>query len=115
MRALLYATLLGGLLAGCGPEQDEEAASKGTRAPVVVASAKSLRTTHVAASRVVPLPAARPKTIELVAAAKPAQRTITVASLGSNLFDKRGYWRGAVEADPNVTAAATMIACQPQK
>ena len=55
--------------------------------------------------RIVPLPAARPNTVAVATAetkatsvaavaVKPSSHSFVTASLGSGLFDNRGYWRG---------------------
>ncbi len=64
----------------------------------------------VAVEKIVPLPPARP--VQVAAAmpkAKPAIPAMALASLSStNVFDNRGYWRGAVESgDLSAPTAAT--------
>jgi hypothetical protein len=63
----------------------------------------------VAVEHIVPLPMARPQPAAVAVAAatpKPAARTVVTASLGGNLFDNRGYWRGAVQTGPDLPAVA---------
>lgn len=101
-----------GLLArlfGVGKDPDEvseETAPKKSRAPTAVAGLNPPKPRAVSIEHIVPLPTARPKPVEVAAAApKPAPRTVVTASLGGNLFDNRGYWRGAVQTgQPAVTA-----------
>jgi uncharacterized protein YcbK (DUF882 family) len=106
-----------GLLArlfGGGKDADEvseEPAPKQARTPMgaisAVASLSPPKTRPVAVEHIVPLPTARPKPVAVaVATPKPIARTIVTASLGSNLFDNRGYWRGAVQTGPELPAAA---------
>ena len=81
-------------------EVSEEAAPKAAnlrQRPVVVASMTPPKPVEV--ERIVPLPTARP--VQVAAAmpkAKPAMPAMALASLPTtNVFDNRGYWRGAVE------------------
>jgi uncharacterized protein YcbK (DUF882 family) len=81
-------------------EVSEEAAPKAAnlrQRPVAVASVTPPKPVEV--ERIVPLPPARP--VQVAAAmpkAKPAMPGMALASLPStNVFDNRGYWRGAVE------------------
>ncbi len=103
-----------GLLAklfGIGRDQDEESeiqAPKQTRSPVAVASVSP--PTRVATERIVPLPAARPKPVDVAMVLprpRPAQPDVTVAN---NIFDNRGYWRGAIEAGPELAPVSTAAA-----
>ena len=71
--------------------------------PTVVASLTP--PTRVAVERIVPMPTARPKPAAVAVAAltpvpkpKPAEQKFETASLAGNVFDNRGYWRGAVES-----------------
>lgn len=87
-------------------EVNEDPAPKQTRAPVTVASVHVPKAKPVTVEHIVPLPTARPKDVA-VASATPAvpKQTFATASLGSNLFDNRGYWRGAVQPVANMPAA----------
>jgi hypothetical protein len=81
-------------------EQNEQAAPKSPnlrlRTPTVVASLTP--PTRVATETIVPLPTSRPVAVAaLTAKPKSAAQTFTTAALPTNLFDNRGYWRGAVE------------------
>ncbi|HSP50870.1 MAG TPA: DUF882 domain-containing protein [Pseudolabrys sp.] len=90
---------------GTGKNQDEQSeqsapksANLHARAPMAVASLSPPK--PVAVEHIVPLPAARPKPVDVAIALprpKPAEQTIVTASLANNVFDNRGYWRGAVE------------------
>jgi hypothetical protein len=86
-------------------EQSEQPAPKHGRAPVAVASL--IPPKHVATESIVPLPAARPRPVAVAAVlpkSRPAQPTFAAASLPtSNVFDNRGYWRGAVEVGANLS------------
>jgi uncharacterized protein YcbK (DUF882 family) len=87
-------------------EASEEPAPKRARAPMAVASLSSPKAKPVTVERIVPLPTARPKPVAVAAATPmPTARPIVTASLGKNLFDNRGYWRGAVETGPALPAA----------
>jgi hypothetical protein len=89
-------------------EVSEEPAPKQARTPMAVASLSPPKPQPVAVEHIVPLPTARPKPVAVAAAAdapRPA-RTVVTASLGGNLFDNRGYWRGAVQTGPDLPAAA---------
>ena len=86
-------------------EQSEQPAPKQPslrpHTPVVVASL--MPPTRVATEKIVPMPTARPRPIVTAVAAllpkpKPAEPTFKTASLETNVFDNRGYWRGAVES-----------------
>jgi hypothetical protein len=62
---------------------------------------------QVAVEHIVPLPATRPKPVEVATAMprpRPAQQPIVTASVG-NTFDSRGYWHGAVESGPALPPA----------
>jgi len=93
-------------------EVSEEPTPKQARTPIAVASLNPPKPRPVTVEHIVPLPTARPKPVAVAAAAtpKPAVRTIVTASLGSNLFDNRGYWRGAVQTGPDLPAAAATTA-----
>ncbi len=104
-----------GLLArifGTGKDADEiseEPAPKRTRATMAVASLSPPK--PVAIERIVPLPTARPKPVAVAAVVpkpKPAEQTFMTASLPppNNLFDNRGYWRGAIETGANLAPPA---------
>jgi uncharacterized protein YcbK (DUF882 family) len=90
-------------------EVSEEPTPKHTRTPMAVASLSPPKTHPVTVERIVPLPTARPKPVAVAAATpKPVANPFVTASLGGNLFDNRGYWRGAVQTSPNLpTAMAT--------
>jgi uncharacterized protein YcbK (DUF882 family) len=99
----IFARLFGG-----GKDTDEvneDPAPKQTRAPVAVASVHAPKAKPVTVEHIVPLPTARPKDVA-VASATPVlpKQTFATASLGSNLFDNRGYWRGAVQPVANMPA-----------
>ncbi len=93
---------------GTGKDQDEQSeqpapksANLHARAPMAVASLSPPK--PVAVEHIVPLPAARPKPVDVAIALprpRPAEQTIVTASLANNIFDNRGYWRGAIEAGP---------------
>ena len=89
-------------------EVNEEPAPKQTRAPVAVASVNAPKAKPVSVEHIVPLPTARPRDVA-VASATPVlpKQTFAAASLGSNLFDNRGYWRGAVQPVANLPAVVT--------
>jgi len=87
-------------------EINEESTPSKARAPTAVASLSPPKANPVTVERIVPLPTARPKPVEVaVVTAKPAPPAFVTASLGSNLFDNRGYWRGAVQSGPNLPVA----------
>jgi len=53
----------------------------------------------------VPLPTARPHAVAVATVAPTVpKQTFMTASLGSNLFDNRGYWRGPVQPAANLPA-----------
>lgn len=88
-------------------------APKRARTPVTVASIAP-PATRVVVERIVPLPTSRPKQVQVaaVAPAKPKIEKVVTASVSvpTNLFDNRGYWRGAVETGgdlPPPVATAT--------
>jgi len=97
---------------GTGQDQDEQSeqpapksANLHARAPMAVASLSPPK--PVAVEHIVPLPAARPKPVDVAIALprpRPAEQTIVTASLANNIFDNRGYWRGAIEAGPALPA-----------
>lgn len=96
-------------LFGRGKDTDEEVnedpAPKQTRAPVTVASVPAPKAKPVTVEHIVPLPPARPHAVAVASAAPPVpKQTFATASLGSNLFDNRGYWRGAVQPAANLPA-----------
>ncbi len=101
----LFARLFGG---GAKDEDEisEEPTPKRARTPVAVASLTPPKITPVAVERIVPLPTARPKPVAVAAAApKPIAPPIVTASIGGNLFDNRGYWRGSVQNGPELPLA----------
>ena len=72
-------------------EQNEQPTAKHARTPMAVASLGPPK--RVAAERM-------PKPVAIAAVLprpRPAEQKIATASLASNLFDNRGYWRGAIE------------------
>jgi uncharacterized protein YcbK (DUF882 family) len=86
-------------------EASEQSAPKQPRAPMAVASL--IPPKQVAVEHIVPLPATRPKPVEVATAMprrRPAQQPIVTASVG-NTFDSRGYWHGAVESGPALPPA----------
>jgi uncharacterized protein YcbK (DUF882 family) len=91
---------------GTGKDRDEQSqvpTPKHVRAPMAVASLSPPKT--VATER---MPAARPKPVAIAAMLprpRPAEQRIATASVGNNLFDNRGYWRGAAEVGPALPAA----------
>jgi hypothetical protein len=93
---------------GIGKDQDEPSeppARKRARAPMAIASLSPPKA--VAVQHIVPLPAARPKPVEVAAVLprpRPAEQTIVTASLANKTFDERDYWRGAVESGPALPA-----------
>jgi uncharacterized protein YcbK (DUF882 family) len=98
-------------------EVNEDTAQKDPRAPVAVASVNPPKAKTVIVEAIVPLPAARPNTVAIAAAetkpliapvpVKPASHSFVTASLGSSLFDTRGYWQGAIQNGPDLPAAMT--------
>jgi uncharacterized protein YcbK (DUF882 family) len=99
---------------GTGKDADEvseEPASKRPRVTTTVASLAPPKA--VAVERIVPLPTARPKPVAVAAIVpkpKPAEQKFVTASLPNNLFDNRGYWRGAVETGANLPPSAAASA-----
>ncbi len=75
-------------------EPAPKSASKRARTPVAVASLSPPK--PVAVERIVPLPTARPVAVAALMP-KPAAQKIASAAPAGNVFDNRGYWRGAVE------------------
>jgi uncharacterized protein YcbK (DUF882 family) len=101
----LFARLFGG---GAKDEDEisEEPTPKRARTPMAVASLTPPKTTPVTVERIVPLPTARPKPVAVAAAApKPIAPPMVTASIGGNLFDNRGYWRGTVQNGPDLPVA----------
>jgi len=93
-------------------EVNEEAAPVATpkhgRAATTVASVTALKANSVTVERIVPLPTARPRQVVVAAAtSNPTARPIVTASLGGSLFDRRGYWQGAVQSSPDLPTAFT--------
>src|SRR6185312_3770840 len=89
-------------------EISDESAPKQTRAPVTVASMNTPKAKQVSVEHIVPLPTARPHAVAIASAPAAApKQTFATASLGSNLFDNRGYWRGPVQPAANMPAALT--------
>lgn len=89
-------------------EVNEEPAPKQTRAPITVASVHAPKAKPVSVEHIVPLPTARPHAVAVASAAPTVpKQTFVTASLGSNLFDNRGYWRGPVQPAANLPAALT--------
>jgi hypothetical protein len=94
-------------------EASEEAAPKSAnlrQRPVVVASVTPAK--PVAVEKIVPLPPARP--VQVAAAMPKAMPAMALASLPStNVFDNRGYWRGAVESGDLSPAAPSATRASP--
>jgi hypothetical protein len=100
-------------------EVNEDPAPKNARAATAVASVSPSKAKTVSVEQIVPLPAARPNTIAVATAepkpasiiaamtVKPASQSFVTASLGANLFDNRGYWRGAIQDGPDLPTAVT--------
>jgi uncharacterized protein YcbK (DUF882 family) len=93
-------------------EVNEEPAPAATpkhgRASTAIASLNAPKANSVSVERIVPLPTARPKQVVVAAAtSKPTARPIVTASLGGNLFDRRGYWQGAVQNSADLPTAFT--------
>jgi uncharacterized protein YcbK (DUF882 family) len=81
-------------------EASEQPAPKQSRAPMATASLSPPR--PVTVEHIVPLPAARPKPVELATMLprpRPAEKTIVTASAASSAFDSRGYRRGGAGTD----------------
>ena len=98
-------------LFGIGKDADEvseEPTPKHARTPMAVASLSRPKPHPVTVEHIVPLPTARPQPVAVAAATpKPVANPFVMASLGSNLFDNRGYWRGAVQTAPAPTTYDT--------
>jgi uncharacterized protein YcbK (DUF882 family) len=91
-------------------EVNDEAAAATTATATPKRGRASMAVASVRASleRIVPLPTARPKPVMVAATtSQPAARPIVTASLGGGLFDRRGYWQGAVQGSPDLPAAIT--------
>jgi hypothetical protein len=89
-------------------EVNEDPAPKQTRAPVTVASVHAPKAKPVSVEHIVPLPTARPHAVAVASAAPMVpKQTFATASLGSNLFDNRGYWRGPVQPVAALPALVT--------
>ena len=101
-------------LFGVGKDADEVNEGpepKHARTRMAVASLSPPKANPMTVERIVPMPMARPKPVAVTAATPmPTPRPIVTASLGDNLFANRGYWRGTVEAGPDVPAAGTATA-----
>jgi uncharacterized protein YcbK (DUF882 family) len=104
-------------LFGTGKDEDErseepapKSAALRARTPAAVAVASIVPTKHIATESIVPLPTARPQPVAAAAVLprpRPAEQTFTTASLPTNnVFDNRGYWRGAVEIGANLPPPA---------
>lgn len=95
-------------------EPAPKSASMRARAPIPVADrtvASLSPPKPVAVERIVPLPTSRPRPVDVAAVSpkqKPAEQTIVTASLPNNLFENRGYWRGAIEAGADLAPTAQM-------
>jgi uncharacterized protein YcbK (DUF882 family) len=89
-------------------EASDETTEKPAKAPVAVASVIAPKPKAVGVEHIVPLPAARPKDIAVAAVASTPPKQTVVASLGSKLFETRGYWRGAVQNGPDLPAIVSM-------
>ena len=95
-------------------EVSEEPAPKRERIRTAVARLIAPKAKPVTVERIAPLPTARPKTVAVaVATPMPAARPIVTASVGNDLFANRGYWRGAIDAGPDLSAAAAAPAARP--
>jgi uncharacterized protein YcbK (DUF882 family) len=84
-------------------EQSEQPAPKSAslRAPTPIVVAGLSPPTRVTTETIVPMPTSRPKPIAVAAVApkpKAAEPKFETAAASTNLFDNRGYWRGAVES-----------------
>jgi len=108
-RRSLLASIFG--IAKDEDERSEQPVPRHSRGPVAVASLTVPK--QVAVEHIVPLPSARPKPVEVAAVLprpRPAEQPVVTASAANNVFDNRGYWRGAVEtgaALPPPIAAGT--------
>jgi hypothetical protein len=106
----LFASLFGSSKPQAEP--GEQPAPRHARAPMAVASLSPSKT--VAVEHIVPLPAARPRPVDVAIALprrRPADQPVVTASLPASTFDNRGYWRGAVEASalpPAITAGTPL-------
>jgi len=90
------------------PNKELAAVPKHSRVTTAVASLSPPK--HIATQSIVPLPTARPRPVAVaLAKPKPAEQKIVTASLANNLFDNRGYWRGAVETGGNLPPPAQML------
>ena len=90
---------------GSGKDNDEASEQpepKPSRATMAVASLGPSK--RVAVEAIVPMPAARPKPVE-VAALLPRPRPAKPASATANVIASRGYWQGAAETGPALPAA----------
>src|SRR4029079_6190984 len=89
-------------------EVNEDSAPKETRAPLKVASVTAPKSKPVSLEHIVTVPTARPHVVAVASATPPApKQTFVTASLGSNVFDNRGYWRGPVQPAANLPAVVT--------
>ena len=71
-------------------------------------SRRQIRTVLNCASPIAAVATAEPKATSVAAVAvKPASHSFVTASLGSGLFDNRGYWRGAIQDGSDLPAAVT--------
>jgi uncharacterized protein YcbK (DUF882 family) len=105
-----------GLLArlfGIGRDEDEvseQAAPRQSRAPVEVASVVPPK--PVATNRIVPLPAARPATVIMAAMTrktpetKPAEPTMTTASVATRMIDSRNIWGDVIKVPAPLEVAS---------
>ena len=81
-------------------------APKHGRVATAIASLIAPKANPVSVERIVPLPTARPKLVETAAAtSKSVVRPVVTASFGGGIFDRRGYWQGAVQNSPDFPAA----------
>jgi uncharacterized protein YcbK (DUF882 family) len=90
----LFAGLFG------APKDDEEPGEVLTPVRASASTAVASLTPPPARPRSVPMPPARPRAVAMAAAKpKPAAQPIVTAALATdNVFDMRGYWRGAIDA-----------------
>jgi hypothetical protein len=101
-------------LFGVGKDPDEASeepapapASKHERTRMAVASLTPPKVNPVTVERIVPMPVARPKPAAVATTTRAsAVNPVVTASAGNNLFANRGYWRGTVEAGPDLPAAS---------
>ncbi len=94
---------------GAATAQAQAPAPARPRGTMTLASINPPR--QVATERIVPMPTARPKPVTVTLAAaktKPAEQQVATAA-PNNLFDNRGYWRGAIDNGTGSQPAAAAI------